>query len=161
MGGFSVGKTSLIQCYAHKKFNETYSTTIGVKIYKKQLAVNEVDLELMIWDLAGVEDFGQLAASHLRGLSAYIVVIDGTRQNSFKLGLALHEHLKAELGERAAVFALNKFDLQSQWMLSREHIRALVELGYPVIETSAKLDQGVDEMFLGLARQLAAAPLEV
>lgn len=154
LGAFSVGKTSLIQRYLNKLFSNKYLTTVGVKIDKKQIKVGETDLMLMVWDIAGEDDFTNIRSAHLRGLSGYIVVIDGTRQNSFNVALALHERIQTELGEVAAVFALNKSDLKDQWVINREHIRTLVQLGYPVIETSAKLDQGVEEMFMGLARQL-------
>jgi small GTP-binding protein len=154
LGAFSVGKTSLIQRYVNKLFSEKYLTTVGVKIDKKQITVGKTELNLMVWDIAGEDDFTNIRSAHLRGLSGYIVVIDGTRQNSFSVALALHERIKTELGEVAAVFALNKCDLKEQWLINREHIRTLAQLGYPVIETSAKLDQGVEEMFMVLARQL-------
>ncbi|HPY42490.1 MAG TPA: ADP-ribosylation factor-like protein, partial [Thiolinea sp.] len=124
------------------------------------ISVGETDLSLMVWDIAGEDDFTNIRSAHLRGLSGYIVVIDGTRQNSFNVALALHERIKNELGEVAAVFALNKCDLRDQWVINHEHIRTLAKLGYPIIETSAKLDQGVEEMFMGLARQLVAEKSE-
>lgn len=154
LGAFSVGKTSLIQRYVNQLFSEKYLTTVGVKIDKKQVTVGNTALSLMVWDLAGEDDFTQIRSAHLRGLSGYIVVIDGTRQNSFTVALALHERVRTELGQVPAVFALNKSDLKDQWLISHEQIRTLAQLGYPVIETSAKLDRGVEEVFMGLARQL-------
>ena len=35
LGGFSVGKTSLVKRYVQSVFSETYLTTVGVKIDKK------------------------------------------------------------------------------------------------------------------------------
>lgn len=154
LGAFSVGKTSLIQRYVNRLFSDKYLTTVGVKIDKKQISVGKTELNLMVWDIAGEDDFTNIRSAHLRGLSGYIMVIDGTRKNSFNVALALHERIKTELGEVAAVFALNKSDLKDQWVMNHEHIHTLVQLGFPVIETSAKLDQGVEEMFMGLARQL-------
>lgn len=160
LGAFSVGKTSLIQRYVNKQFSDRYLTTVGVRIDKKQVSVGSTDLNLMVWDIAGEDDFTNIRSAHLRGLSGYVVVIDVTRQNSFNVAISLHERIKAELGDVAAVFALNKCDLKDQWVLSRDHIRTLVQLGHPVIETSAKLDQGVEEMFMGLARQLVPVKTE-
>ncbi len=157
LGSFSVGKTSLIQRYVNSLFSDKYLTTVGVKIDKKQLAIDNTDLNLMIWDIAGEDDFSSIRPTHLRGLSGYIVVIDGTRQNSFDVAVAIHQRVKVEIGDVPVVFALNKADLKNQWVIGREQIRQLVQFGYPVLETSAKLDVGVDDMFVGLARQLVAA----
>ena len=161
LGAFSVGKTSLIQRYVNKLFSDKYLTTVGVKIDKKQVTVGSTDLTLMVWDIAGEDDFTSIRSAHLRGLSGYIVVIDGTRKNSFDVALALHKRIKTELGDVAAVFALNKADLKAQWVINHEHIHALAQLSYPVIETSAKLDQGVEDLFMGLARQLVPENSEV
>ena len=35
LGGFSVGKTSLVKRFVESVFSETYLTTVGVKIDKK------------------------------------------------------------------------------------------------------------------------------
>ena len=53
LGGFSVGKTSLVKRYVESIFSESYLTTVGVKIDKKTVAVGERPVTLILWELAG------------------------------------------------------------------------------------------------------------
>ena len=57
LGGFAVGKTSLVARYVTSMFSEKYLTTVGVKIDKKQVAVDGRDVTLMLWDIYGQDDF--------------------------------------------------------------------------------------------------------
>ena len=43
LGGFAVGKTSLVQRYVQGIFSEKYLTTVGVKIDKKKITLNDND----------------------------------------------------------------------------------------------------------------------
>ena len=67
LGGFAVGKTSLIRRFVTGMFSELYHTTIGVTIEKKTLLVGDQDVTLMIWDLYGEDDFQNMRESYLRG----------------------------------------------------------------------------------------------
>lgn len=154
LGSFSVGKTSLISRYVNSLFSEKYLTTVGVKIDKKQLEVGGQKLTLMIWDLAGQDDFTTIRSAYLRGMAGYIVAIDGTRQHSFDVAISLHNMVRDIMGELPVAFAINKADLKEQWQLDNKHIQILAQNGHPVIETSAKLDQGINEIFNALAKQL-------
>ena len=56
LGGFSVGKTSLVKRYVQSVFSETYLTTVGVKIDKKTVDLSDRIVHLILWDLAGEDD---------------------------------------------------------------------------------------------------------
>ena len=60
-------------------FSDKYLTTVGVKIDKKIVSVDGNEVMLMIWDLAGDDDYQRLQTSYLRGTSGYLLVADGTR----------------------------------------------------------------------------------
>ncbi|MFK7863787.1 MAG: Rab family GTPase [Pseudohongiellaceae bacterium] len=154
LGAFSVGKTSLIQRYVSSIFDEKYLTTVGVKIDKKNLIVGEQEVTLMIWDLAGEDDYNTLKTSHLRGAAGYVIVVDVTRPKTFEVALAVHEKAKEVLGDVPVIVALNKIDLEDQWAVSNEDIAALEE-NFTVLRTSAKTGQKVESIF----NQLATAML--
>ena len=73
LGGFGVGKTSLVAQFVHSLFSDKYLTTIGVKIEKKSVPVDETQVELVIWDIYGHDDFQKLRTSYLRGASGYLL----------------------------------------------------------------------------------------
>lgn len=150
LGAFSVGKTSLIQRFVSSLFDDKYLTTVGVKIDKKVLSVGEQELMLMIWDLAGEDDYNTLKANHLRGAAGYIIVIDVTRPKSFEVAMGVHEKAQEFLGEVPVVVALNKIDLVDQWTLSDEDLSTLEEK-FTVLRTSAKTGENVESLFSELA----------
>ena len=80
LGGFAVGKTSLVARYVTSLFSEKYLSTVGVKIDKKQVSVDGQDVTLMLWDIYGQDEFQTVQTSQLRGMSGYLLVVDGTRR---------------------------------------------------------------------------------
>lgn len=154
LGSFSVGKTSLVRQYVDSIFNDKYHTTVGVKIDKKQMDVDGETLNMMLWDVAGEDSFSSIRPAHLRGMAGYVIVIDGTRKQSFEVAFSIHEMVKGTLGDLPLVFALNKADLKDQWLVTDAMKDKLLGTGYPVLDTSARENYGVDELFLVLARQM-------
>lgn len=156
LGAFSVGKTSLIKRYVDSLFDDKYHTTVGVKIDKKQLTINNTDVNLMIWDVAGKDDFTEIRSAYLRGLSGYIIVIDGTRSNTFQAAIAIYQQVSENIGDLPVIFVLNKKDVKEQWVLDESQLDFLYDLGHPIIETSAKTGQDVDMVFMQLAQDMLA-----
>lgn len=154
MGSFSVGKTSLIKRFVNSLFDDKYHTTVGVKIDKKEMSIAGIDLTFVIWDLAGEDDFASFRPVYLRGVSAYIIVIDGTRPHSLDIALKIHHKSQVITGGVPVVFALNKYDLVDQWMLKNDSLEVLQCFNSPIIKTSAKTGEGVDDIFYQLGLQL-------
>ena len=154
LGSFSVGKTSLIERYVSSIFSEKYHTTVGVKVSKKQMTVDQKNLMLMLWDIAGEDEFATIRSTQLRGMAGYVLVIDGTRMQSFDVAMSIHHLARKQLGNLPMVFALNKADLKDQWVLDQPALDSLQATGYPVLETSAKLDANVGKLFTILGQQL-------
>jgi len=153
LGAFSVGKTSLIQQFVSSIFDEKYLTTVGVKIDKKIVTVDQQEIMLMIWDLAGEDDYNTLNVSHLRGAAGYILVVDGTRPRSLEVGLDVHKKVQEVLGDVPVIVALNKTDLIEEWNLSANELAKLEEQ-LPVLRTSAKTGDNVELIFSELAARM-------
>ena len=91
LGGFSVGKTSLVKRFVESVFSETYLTTVGVKIDKKTVVLSDRIVNLILWDLAGEDNISSLRMSYLRGAAGYVLVADGTRRSTLNVALSLRE----------------------------------------------------------------------
>ncbi len=154
LGAFSVGKTSLVRRYIESIYDEKYHTTVGVKVDKKPLQLNGEEVLLMLWDLAGDDDFQKLRLSYLTGASGYLLVVDGTRRATLEKALELHERVQGELGPTPFVAALNKCDLATDWEVTEEAEQGLHTRGWTVLRTSAKTGEGVEEAFGLLARAM-------
>lgn len=157
IGAFAVGKTSLIKRFVESIFNEQYLTTVGVKIDKKQLEVNAKLVNLILWDLAGEDEFCKLKLSYLRGASGLIIVVDPTRPNTIEIARKMKEKAIETLGDIPITVAMNKADLKEEWAIDGESMKAIEALSPELFHTSAKTGANVDPLFSSLARQMLKA----
>lgn len=156
LGMYAVGKTALVQRFISNRFDEKYLTTIGVKIDKKLVTVQDQEVTLMLWDIAGAEEDFTVPTSYLRGASGYLLVIDGTRVETLDRGLGLVNQVENEVGHIPFVTLLNKSDLADQWQLNDQHLAQLTARGGEVINSSALTGEGVETAFHTLAAQLVS-----
>lgn len=157
MGAYAVGKTSLVARFVHSLFSEKYHTTLGVKIDKKIVSTALGDVKLMIWDLAGEDDFIGQELDYMRGAAGYILVADGTRKFSLERAVALQQRICEKIGPVPFLLLINKADLESAWEVQPADLDPLSRLGWRILRTSAKTGQGVEAAFLSLAASLLPA----
>ena len=155
LGGFSVGKTSLVKRFVESVFSETYLTTVGVKIDKKTVDLSDRIVNLILWDLAGEDDISSLRMSYLRGSAGYVLVADGTRPSTLEVALALRQRVEGEFGALPFVLLLNKNDLREQWGIGDGEIEGLRQSGWWVRSSSARTGEGVEDAFNDLAVRVA------
>ena len=154
IGSFAVGKTSLVRRYVESIYSDKYITTVGVKIDKKLVKVANKELMLMLWDIEGAQTEHELRTSYLRGTSGYLLVADGTRQDTLYQALALQARVEDVVGPVPFLLLLNKADLTEEWVISNREMEALDLKKWSVIRTSAKNGLGVEEAFSALSEKL-------
>jgi small GTP-binding protein len=155
LGDFAVGKTSLIRRFVEDRFDDRYLSTIGVKISRKPVEMGDFTLNLLIWDLAGGDDFSKTGASYLRGAVAGLIVCDLTRPDT----LASYEQYASQVRQinpdAILVFTGNKADLTSERVIHEEELLAVTNLlGGSYLDTSAKTGFQVETAFQILAQQI-------
>jgi len=155
LGGFSVGKTSLVKRYVESIFSETYLTTVGVKIDKKTVELAGRMVSLILWDIAGEDDLSSLRMSYLRGAAGYVLVADGTRPSTLEVALSLRRRVEADYGPLPFALLVNKNDLTEQWAVSDAELDQLRQDGWWVQSSSARTGEGVEDAFKDLAVRLA------
>jgi small GTP-binding protein len=155
LGGFAVGKTSLVARFVSSIFSDKYLTTIGVKIDKKTVALNGEQMDLILWDIYGEDDFQKMRLSYLRGAGGYLLVADGTRRTTLDTARSLHDTVAREIGPVPFVLVLNKSDLADRWEIDEPILADAAGRGWTIIRTSAKTGEGVENAFLTLARGMA------
>ncbi len=156
IGSFGVGKTSLVRRFVSGIYDDRYLTTVGVRIDRKEMRVGEVDVTLVVWDLAGEDEMTRLSMTHLRGMSGYFLVTDGMRRDSFQTALRLRKEVEAAHPGAPFVLLINKRDLKSTWVVEGRELELLASEGWRILETSAKTGEGVEEAFQMLASGLIA-----
>lgn len=158
LGAFAVGKTSLVQRFVNSLFSEKYITTLGVKIDKKTVVVEDQSVDLILWDLAGEDEFMRVRSSYLRGSSGVILVADGTRPETLEIAVQLNQKVNHDVGFVPFVLLINKSDLKSTWLIPDEELRLLKESGWEIIEVSALENSNVEYAFQQLANQMYQVP---
>jgi small GTP-binding protein len=162
IGDFGVGKTSLIRQFVDRQFSDKYLSTVGVKISRKLVSVNNFQtepkqLQLIIWDIEGSTRFKAIAPSYLQGAKGALIVGDVTRQSSMQ-SLKDHVQLFQSINPKSSlIVALNKVDLIES--NERENLLQCISnefanLNVSIHITSAKTGEGVDETFQKLAIQM-------
>ena len=157
LGDFSVGKTSLIERFVYNRFSDRYLSTIGVKISRKSITISsDTTLNILIWDLAGSEEFTGVQSSYIQGAKGAIFVCDLTRPETLASLKNYHEQLEAVSPNIPIILAGNKIDIKEKQKLHRSHLdkEALKINTVSVAMTSAKTGQGVGSIFETLAKQL-------
>jgi small GTP-binding protein len=154
LGAFAAGKTSLVQRFVKGIFSEKYLTTVGVKIDKKTVSVGTEEVDLILWDIHGEDEFQEVRTSYLRGASGCFLVVDGTRKDTLDTAFVLQKRAEEAVGKVPFLFVFNKSDLKNDWEIDKEALDRLLEDGLMVMETSAKTGQGVEDAFLVLAANM-------
>jgi small GTP-binding protein len=151
LGGFSVGKTTLVKRFVDSVFSENYLTTVGVKIDKKVVSLPDRTVNLILWDMAGEDDVATVRVSYLRGMAGYVVVADGTRPSTMDVALSLRERVEAECGAIPFTILVNKHDLLDNWAIPDTELESLRQKGYSIRTTSARSGEGVEDAFTEIA----------
>jgi small GTP-binding protein len=163
LGDYAVGKTSLVRRFVYNMFDDKYLSTIGVKVSRKIVAVPRgdevIELTLMLWDLAGSEEFDSIRASYLRGAAGALIVCDVTQAESLAAVPDYVRQMRAVNAHAAIVLAANKQDLVSQRMVNEEAVAAVAtDACAAYVPTSAKTGAGVEEAFRHVGRLAIGAP---
>jgi small GTP-binding protein len=161
LGEFAVGKTSLVRRFVYNLFDDRYISTIGVRVSRKTVAVpieqELAELTMMVWDLAGSEEFNRVSTSYLRGAAGAVLVFDLTRTNTFDQLYSYVLSLYKVNPHAHLIIAGNKVDLVDRHQLDTRQIEQMAaELNAPLFYTSAKQGDEVDNMFRHLGRMLIA-----
>jgi Ras-related protein Rab-1A len=157
-GNSGTGKSSLIQQYVDKTFQETFVSTIGVDFKIKSILLSSGKVaKLQLWDTAGQERFRTIVSSYWRGADGVVFVFDLTDPQSFSGVKQWAEEVDRHAHERVQkILVGNKCDLVAQRAVTREMGEELARsLGLTYIETSARTVQNVPEVFESMAETIA------
>ncbi len=149
VGQIGVGKTSLVQRYVKSIFNEDYLSTIGVKVDKKTVHVENDQVNLLIWDIAGEASFSKISKSYYLGAKGCIYVADCSRISTFTDYVNQVKMLKELIKDIKIITVANKIDLLDKQEL--EELKNNVSFDF---YTSAKQGEKIEEVFHEIAKKV-------
>uniref|UniRef100_A0A8C9SS89 Ras-related protein Rab-21 n=1 Tax=Scleropages formosus TaxID=113540 RepID=A0A8C9SS89_SCLFO len=156
LGEGCVGKTSLVLRYCENKFNDKHITTLQASFLTKKLNIGGRRVNLAIWDTAGQERFHALGPIYYRDSNGAILVYDITDEDSFQKVKNWVKELKKMLGDNICLCIVgNKIDLEKERNVSVEDAERYAEsVRAKHYHTSAKLNKGIEELFLDLCKRM-------
>jgi Ras-related protein Rab-11A len=156
IGEAGVGKTSIVQQFVNKCFQEKYVETIGVEFFTKTFKINDKIIKAEIWDTAGSERFASITKNYYRGADGALIVYDISNKTTFDNVENWFNDLKNACKEEAFIILIgNKNDLENQRQVSNNMLINLGKnLGIAVMETSAKDDYNINESFYLLIKEI-------
>ena len=164
MGKGGVGKTSLVNRYVYQRFSQNYMQTLGQDVFSKKLTINNEQVVIQIYDIAGQERFESFRPVYLQGADLGLAVFDLTIPGTIT---ELKNQWLPELAkslEKPFLLSVvgNKSDLKNQRVVDEAHSKELVSFikkKYPniivvqYIETSAKENENDDIAFFELVKK--------
>ena len=154
VGAFATGKTSLVSRFVKSIYSDIYHSTVGVKIDKKVVKLKEQEVNLILWDIHGEDEFQRLQMSYLRGASGYLLVVDGTRRYTLDKAFSLQDRVENSIGQVPFILLLNKLDLTDDWEIDDATLNSILQKKWIVIKSSAKTGLGVEEAFQKLVEKM-------
>lgn len=154
VGAFATGKTSLVARFVKSIYSDIYHSTVGVKIDKKSIKVGDKEVNLILWDIHGEDEFQKVQMSYLRGASGYFLVVDGTRKHTLERALCLQKKVEIAIGKVPFILVLNKYDLTEDWEIEATMMEELIEKNWIIINSSAKTGLGVEQAFSNLVEKM-------
>jgi len=158
VGAFGVGKTSLVRRFVHQQFDESYHTTLGVKIDTRIVDTSKVPIKLVLWDMEGADPFEmdkrplKRIRSYMKGAHGLILVADGTRPATVKTALGLYHDFCRKFQFIPAIMLANKADLTAEWQFDDSVLPDAINLYH----TSALNGQNIEEAFTAFGETLSA-----
>lgn len=163
LGDGAVGKTCLIRRYVVDQYSDEYIQTIGTKVTKKEVLLEEggqtTDMTMMIWDLIGQKGYRYTQSLSMREMDGALLVADLTRPETLTSLLSYWIPLiLRNTGPIPMIFLGNKNDLKKKLKFGLEEVQEVSgnceAFGSAPQShlTSAKTGDHVEETFEELAK---------
>ena len=156
IGDSNVGKTSIIVRFIDDYFKDDTQSTIGIDFKVVSLEL-EPDIygKMQIWDTCGSERFKSLTTSFIKSCTAFVLVFDLTRKNSFDNIEQWIKIINENTTPKYMILIGNKSDLVTQREVNKETVLNFCRVRkFNYLEVSAKNNDNVETMFKEVAYQL-------
>ena len=139
--------------FVYDSFEGDYLATIGTDIHLKMVQVDDILVKLVIWDIAGQDNFAQLRKAFFMNASGAFFVFDTSRAETIERVDNWIDSLYAVTGEIPLIICENKTDLESAVSQAVKD-EVAKKHNVKMIKTSAKEDTNVEEAFREMTQKI-------
>jgi len=156
IGDAGAGKSCLLHQFIENRYKKGSSHTIGVEFGSKIIHVGGRNIKLQIWDTAGQERYRSVTRSYYRGAAGALIVYDITNRDSYNhLINWLADARTLARADISIITVGNKCDMKDKRAVTfLEASRCAQENDILFLETSALTGEGVEEVFIKVARMI-------
>ncbi|MFQ5908606.1 MAG: Rab family GTPase [Thermoplasmata archaeon] len=161
-GEAAVGKTSLIRRYVFDEFEDKYTVTLGAKVTRKSLTLEDAKgrgtahIDIAIWDVMGEKFLRELLReAYFYGAQGILAVCDTTRADTLEDLGSWKTSIEKVAGKIPMILLANKVDLKEETVVDEATLQAFTE-GWDstYLLTSAKTGKNVEKAFEQLAQMV-------
>ena len=113
LGDANVGKTSLLNKYFNKDFNNNYIPTKGIDYLRNIIKQKDLNVKLIVADTSGNDKFQSIWQSYSEDIDGVILVFDVTNKESFENLDSWLTQLNKYKDDYLYVIVGNKIDLEN------------------------------------------------
>ena len=162
IGDGGVGKTTLLHRYVKREFIDTTTMTIGVEFLSKQVSIEDVKVQLTLWDISGQDRFFFMVDKYMRGTAGVLLLFDITNMTSFvNLGkwIKIVREKNPNKKELPILLIAAKCDLEEYSMVGDLYAEKATKKHGMIdfVKTSSKTGMNVDLAFEKLIRHALMA----
>jgi small GTP-binding protein len=156
-GDGGVGKTSFLNRLVHDNFDMKSELTKGIDFFSKNIQINGTDINFVMWDFAGQDQFKSLLDGFVDGSIAAFLLFDLTRASTIENVVNWLERLK-KLSNMPIMILGTKYDLLENKLESNldQYLISLIKsnnlLRY--MKISSKTGYNIKEVFHSLIDML-------
>ncbi|KAJ1931203.1 GTP-binding protein, partial [Linderina macrospora] len=132
------------------EFIDTYYPTVEL-VHDQIITVKGVEYKVHIIDSAGQDEFSLLDTRYAVDIDVYVIAFSVVARKSFEMARIIRDKILDLSGTESVTMVLvgNKIDLKDQRVVSFEEADAMAkEFDCPYIETSAKTNNNISELFV-------------
>ena len=154
IGDSTSGKTQLLLRYVDEFFPEMHLATIGVEFKSKKIKLNDININLQIWDSVGQERFRSISKNLIINSNGLIFVYDITNKSSFSLIKDIYKNIKDIKPENVKVIIVgNNKEMENERQVSKDMVKSFCEkYNIESIEVSSRLGTNVSKCFETLTK---------
>ena len=158
LGESGVGKTSIINLFLDKNFNQHEKTSLSAKFTSRVMEFPDLNqsIKFDIWDTVGQEKYRSLTKIFYKSAKIIIFVYDIISDRNFEELKAYWYHEAKNSCDGSPVFAVvaNKIDLYEEAKVTDEEGKKFAdEIGAIFQKTSALSNQGIDILFKNIGKK--------
>ena len=157
IGEPSVGKSCMLVRAVKGEFKDEYEVTIGAEFSSLYFEIQSKNVQLQVWDTAGMEKFRSIIKVFFNGSHAAFIVYDITRKETFdKIESWLNMLHDTTAPDIKVILVGNKKDCEAERQVTYEMGRDCAQKNNFLyfMETSAKTGEGIITAFQTMAKAL-------